>query len=151
MFSFIPPPNAKKIKIFRKCVIVAYFCATFWLFWGIGERRFSKRTGFDDLQAKVQNRNTSLLVSLKKQENNFRKINFLKLLTKEIKSPIIGIEKTNFLYCGETKVSHPEISKKRRKEKRTKKAPVLTARRGVQENKSLKTKKLKNKRNKKEK
>ena len=58
-------------------------------------------------------------------------------MTKEIKSPIIGIEKTSFLYRRETKVSHPEISKKRRKEKRTKKAPVLTARRGVQENKSL--------------
>ena len=72
-------------------------------------------------------------------------------MTKEIKSPIIGIEKTSFLYRRETKVSHPEISKKRRKEKRTKKAPVPTARRGVPKNKSLKTKKLKNKRNKKEK
>ena len=65
-FSFILPKNAKKIKIFLNCVIVAYFYATFGAKRGIGERRFLKRTGFDDLQAKVQNRkNFSVGISQK--------------------------------------------------------------------------------------
>ena len=47
-------------------MIVAYFYATFGAKRGIGERRFLKRTGFDDLQAKVQNRkNFSVGISQK--------------------------------------------------------------------------------------
>ena len=56
----------EKNKNFSQLCDCCTFLCNFWLFWGIGERRFSKRTGFDDLQAKVQNRNTSLSASLKK-------------------------------------------------------------------------------------
>lgn len=47
-FAFIPPKNAKKIKIFCKCVVVVYFRATFGAKRGIGERelkRAEKETG----------------------------------------------------------------------------------------------------------